>query len=468
MNITKSIIKRQFSKSEKNLHTCWVLLTSVKNKKFSHEGFGSEFLSFQDTLAQEIFDLYTIREHILTQEREYIKNKAKYKLKWFESKMRILAHYKRGVEAVSNIAKSLGDAYAYFFYQFDLELLEEHSHHNRVTNSTAGVGELGELEFTRQVKYLHGYFTLYHGITNILRYGDYTFINLDTRKVAGIGELKSSKTGENTITSSLVFIGHKDEEIFKLKSSIPSEKRKENKREKKLQKQVTAISKLFSDAREQENKRVDLNSDFYYDEINALYKSTKFNSHNAKQVSAGLIFSGIKYKKSGFFNKLYLRNPAEILNQNTDELTDLVTKVIKLNSGNNSIIYDQLLYTPEFLDKKISGTVPLFWQPLDETLLKKLYFLEYLVISLFNPIHIIDEVESLGFSVESKYAETKLVAGEFKGVIQRFDRFFPYITNFLHKESFIIDSINSVKNLAFEENMNVKALIKPQQITKIF
>ncbi|MFT3911474.1 MAG: hypothetical protein QM737_18770 [Ferruginibacter sp.] len=315
---------------------------------------------------------------------------------------------------------------------------------------------------------MHGYFTLYHGITNILRYGDYSFINLSTRKIAGIGELKSKKTDENTMTLSLVFIGYKEEDIFKLKTIEQGEKKKENRKEKKLQKQIIGISKLFSDIKEQENKRVDLHSDFYYDEINSLYKATKYNSVNSKKVSSGLIFSGIKYKKSGFFNKLYLRNPAEIITPKTSELTDLLTKVIKPNSKHNSIIYDQVLYDPEFLDKNIPGTVPLFWQPLNEDLLRKLYFFEYILISLFNPIHIIEEVEGLGFSVESKYAETKLIPGKFKGVIQRFDRFLPYITNFLHKESFITDSINSVKNFAFENNTNMKALIKPQQITKIF
>ncbi|MFT3911473.1 MAG: hypothetical protein QM737_18765 [Ferruginibacter sp.] len=115
MNITKSVIKKQFSKSEKNLLACWDILTSIKNKNFSDKAFGSRFLSFQDILAREIFDLYTIRGQILVEEKEYVKNKSKYSIKWFESKMKLLAHFKRGVDSVSNIAKSLGDAFAYFF-----------------------------------------------------------------------------------------------------------------------------------------------------------------------------------------------------------------------------------------------------------------------------------------------------------------------------------------------------------------
>jgi len=469
MNVTKATIKKQFKKSEKAFLFCWEILSDLKNKDFTKGDFGTNLLIFQDKLAEEIFELSSIREKIIAQEKKFVQNKQKYKLKWFESRMRLLSHYKRGVENVSNIAKSLGDAYAFFFYQFDLELLEEHSHHQRIVNSNAGIGEIGELEFIKKAKNLYGYFTLYHGITNILRHGDYSFINLSTRKVAGIGELKSKKTGENTITANLVFIGYKEEDIFKHKTIEDASEPRKNKKAKKLHKQVLAISKLLADSRTQETEKMKVNSEFYFEEINSLYKSTKFNSLKSKQVSPGLIFSGLKYKSSGFFNKLYLRNPTEIVKQKTDDLVELVTKVVKLNSKYNSIISDQVLYSHDFLDKNIPGTVPLFWQPLDEVLLKKLYFFEYILISLFNPIHIIEEVEELGFIVESKYGDGNKPKKEGpQSIIQRFDRFFPYIINSLQKEIFIIESLKSVKNFASEKNANIKALIKPQHMVDIF
>ena len=36
--------------------------------------------------------------------------------------MKTLSDYKKGIDYVVNIAKSFGDAFAYFFYQKDLEL----------------------------------------------------------------------------------------------------------------------------------------------------------------------------------------------------------------------------------------------------------------------------------------------------------------------------------------------------------
>ena len=39
-------------------------------------------------------------------------------------------------------------------------------------------------------------------------------------------------------------------------------------------------------------------------------------------------------------------------------------------------------------------------------------------------------------------------------MIQRFDRFFPYITNSLQKEAFIVESIKSVRKFALEKNTN--------------
>src|ERR1700754_4118694 len=116
MTITKSIIKKQFKKSETSFLFCWQVLCDLKNIDFIKSDFGNNLLLFQDKLAEEIFELSFIREKIVTVEKEYIKKKETYTPKWFKSKMRILSHYKRGVENVSNIAKSLGDAYAYFFY----------------------------------------------------------------------------------------------------------------------------------------------------------------------------------------------------------------------------------------------------------------------------------------------------------------------------------------------------------------
>ena len=57
---------------------------------------------------------------------------------------------------------------------------------------TGIVGERGELEFVKNIKHLEGNLTLFHGITNMLRHGDFSFVDLQRLRITEIGELKAT------------------------------------------------------------------------------------------------------------------------------------------------------------------------------------------------------------------------------------------------------------------------------------
>ena len=61
----------------------------------------------------------------------------------------------------------------------------------------------------KNIKHIEGHFTLFHDITNTLRYGDFSFINLKTLKVEKIGELKTKKVDSQTLDLSLTFFKRK-------------------------------------------------------------------------------------------------------------------------------------------------------------------------------------------------------------------------------------------------------------------
>ena len=212
MPITRKAIENEFAQADKALEHCWGLLIDLKAFSIETKHFVERFITFQDTLATMIFRLQTLREQIIAEEKSLVTNKSKYKLDWFIKRLKLLARYKKGIDLVVSMGKAQGDAYAYFFYQNDLALLSEHYGHERVINHTAGIGERGELEFLKKVKQIEGNFTLFHGITNILRYGDFSFIDLKSLKVIHVGELKTSQVDHQTLDLNLHLIRRKDTE----------------------------------------------------------------------------------------------------------------------------------------------------------------------------------------------------------------------------------------------------------------
>jgi hypothetical protein len=458
MRISEKIIKRGFAKAEQTFDYCWNVLHDLKRMSIKEKDFTDRFIKFQERLAETILMLHEIREEIIVEEKSRVQNKSKYNFKWFKQRMKDLSIYKSGIDKIVNIAKALGDAYAYFFYQFDLDWLEEHLSHQRVINSAAGIGEKGEVEFLKKIKQIDGQFVIYHGITNILRYGDFSFIDLKQFKVVQIGELKTKKIDDNTLQLSLSLLKHKR---IKVTNHTPFLKDSDLKKNRRGRQMLGIIKFLENTKKTERNINVNVTTEFYFKDMNLLYKNTKTNSTKTRQVSKGLAFSASKFGKSSLFNKIFLRNPTSVVTKETSQIQGTVIKLMKPESKNNSCIINQMLYDWDFSDKSAPGTVPIFWYPLNIELLRKLYFVEYYIIALFNPAYLIEDVQDLGFIVESKYCANTNMA-EPKYFIQRFDRFISYITDHLQTESFVIDCIKEIQKHPEKEKVTT-FLVKPQQ-----
>jgi len=455
MRITKRQIKEEFLNAEKDLDYCWNVLSLLKtfdksNAKEAAEG----LIHFQEKLATLILKLNKTRTQLLSEEKETIKNKVNYNQNKFVARLRLLASYKKGIDSVVNISKALGDAFAYFFYRHNLELFEEHLSHQRVINSAAGIGEIGEVEFLKRIKQFEGNFTLYHGITNILRYGDYSFINLSKLQVIQIGELKTKHISENKLQFNLTLLQPNKQQNT---SALPAQEEKKAKTTRK-ERQLEDLIGFITSSKQDNLNDFKIHNKSYFNEIEALYKEAKNNKVHLKKVSDGLAFSLVKFRKSTLFNKLFVGHTGSLVEKYSATIIKTATQLLKSDSKENSIILGQILYDSDFLHKNTRGTAPFFWYPLSLELLRKLYFLEANIISVFNPIHLISNLETLGFAIESKYidnSEERLK--EKKHLIQNFDLFISYIIHHLLTENFVIDSLEEV--LRNKESLKGKKVI---------
>jgi len=442
--VSRKIIEEEFLMADKSLEHCWALLTDLKEFSLKAENFVERFITFQDTLASTIFRLQTIRDQIIAEEKVIVGNKPKYKADWFVNRLRILARYKKGIDLIVSMAKAQGDAYAYFFYQNDLALLSEHLGHERVINHTAGIGERGELEFLKNVKQIEGNFTLFHGITNILRYGDFSFIDLKALKVVHVGELKTSQIDHETLDLNLHLLKRKDAEISPPKLPLTNPEMEKTRRGR----QLMGIANFLIRGRKLTDPSTELVNQSYAKEVNNLVKNTRMDAINLVQTSPGVAFCCIKFRSASLFTRIFKREYQDLAAMSGGKLAETAVKLVKKGSKNNGIIIGQLLYNPDFSDKNTPGTVPIFWNPMDNAVLKRIYFIDCAIISLFNPAHLIEELIDMGFSVESNYAPKAKIPTSRGKVIRQFDLFISYIMNYLLTESFVTDAVKEAVEYA--------------------
>lgn len=184
---------------------CWDVLCSLKGKKpFAVK----EILEFQFILGNALYNLSKKYRNIFQAERIIIQEKNKLSPEWFKKRLKKLSEYKQAINNTIAIGKSIGDGFAWFFYQKERKCLVEHLRikHNKNLHMPPGLGGIGELEFVKNIKGLEGHLTIYHGTTNLLRIGDISFINLETLELTALGEIKTQRVDGNTIKIKLALI----------------------------------------------------------------------------------------------------------------------------------------------------------------------------------------------------------------------------------------------------------------------
>src|SRR5215204_1890587 len=193
--MTNAELRQIFDRVEKDYEQAWSLLTTFKSKDDP-----GKLLDFQPLLTRILAELSDAFRRVSRRRRYLIHNKTRYKRDWFTAQQRCLAHRQTMIRNAMAIGRTLGDAFAWVFYQNDHELLEKHRAYQFIELIPPGIGGKGECEFVHRVRGIPGAYILYHGITSILRMGDVSFIDLKTFRVCGFGEIKTSHLDEKSGT----------------------------------------------------------------------------------------------------------------------------------------------------------------------------------------------------------------------------------------------------------------------------
>ena len=441
---SKTSVRETVDGAETSYRICWDILVSMKSGIFSDDAI-LHMLDFQTILATALFSLDKVYLAIAVEKQVLVTKKPLLVESWFRQRMKKLSRYQEMLVEAIGIGKSLGDSFAWFFYQNARKYLQAHAKHEILTHLPPGDGGLGELEFIRNFKHINGDLVIYHGTTTFLRLGDVSLINLKTMTVTAIGDIKTARKTASELEIQLYFVGqNKPNEDTFVQPNQPAPTSMQalpEKIQQKLEKQMEKMAESF--VLPKIIQSVEIEAKYHTDELNDLSKTLSKSTIAYRKAGDGLLLVGLKRRRS---YSLYANLFGRLLSEWADYLSDLPKHVVLLcdsgqsgqESNTNSITISHLV--PHMM----IGAVPMFWWPVEIDMLRRIFFREVVVFSIYNPAHLARKLRSLGFEV-SLVAKGDLAAVKYMGDkearIEGIRYFTESIRFFLLHEEFVVTTI---------------------------
>ena len=312
--ISRADIASLMDEAEGSFRECWRAVSRLRSKEIregSNDGnLSKALLDFQPTLARTLYDLSEMYRKLHQEKVNVVARKVDLTPEWFGHRLALIARYQHAIKAAISLGKRLGDAFALIFYVSAQDHLLEHGDHPRQFLAPPEIGGLGELAFIERVKVVGGHLVLYHGITTFLRVGDVSYINVKERKVAAIGELKTTKVAEGQLNIRLDAVASSEEDLSFLAEGTHHRDTKEDfsppplpqKMKARLAKQVASMGDVFEFSGSEGS--MELHHDPRIEELNAFCKELKISTFAYRRIGDGLFLFGTRTAKRSLSSKL--------------------------------------------------------------------------------------------------------------------------------------------------------------------
>lgn len=382
--ITKDDVRGIINSAEKILYECFEMLLSLKHAR---DDLGDIILTFQPKLAECLYNLMQFYHKLKSEKKDLISQKSSYDTIEFSKIMAENASFQRIIKTTIEIGKSLGDAYAWFFFRDNKLELDKHFSHKSTGLYTSGIGGLGELEFIKNTQNIDGFYVLYHGITSMLRIGDFSLYSLDGG-IIGVGEIKTKQDGDAlnvsaTITASVPIQGQINMQTRKTTSF--------EKHIQELQKDFPKIKKQLSEHPNAINaEEAEMTKEFYtsydYEIVNKITvdNTIVINSDNSLMLVAGWS------KYESLFDVL-LGTEEEIKLPE-----DFKDKALALTVPPSP--YDMFIIG-KFVNKLSRMSIPILWWDINDDICKNIYFYKTVISTVFNPAKLLQYYLNDGFEI---------------------------------------------------------------------
>lgn len=375
-------VKRNIDIAEETLNRCFKMLMDIKH---ASGALGNGIMNFQPLLAECLYDMMGFYQKLQTEKDYIVSQKSIWEQTIFKDAITTNAKYLKVVKEVIVLGKTLGDAFAWFFYSKNRSELDMHFEHPSTGLFVAGVGGKGEIEFIKNNQNLDGLFVVYHGITDILRVGDFS-LYANSIGIVGVGELKTQREGDRiSITANITSKVNINKPTEAARSALTF-----NERVKLLQKSFPSLPKQI----EAQNKLMrikeieyTLNSyaDYEYDVVNSLSQESQI----ALNTDKSLLLCATWSKHNSLFEILFDDEHIDA----PKELTNYASELMKPESPYNEAIISEI-DTRMFLQR-----IPILWWKIRDELCRDIYFKQVSVSTVFNPAKLLRFFIDKGFQV---------------------------------------------------------------------
>lgn len=444
------------NKAEKRFDKCWSYLVAIKKAKFGDADL-TPLTAFQPLMASALFDLSRFHSVLSKERQERIKNKSQYASKWFARRLALIEREQQRLLEAVQIGRSIGDAYAWFFYQRDREFLRQHLQEPEQNVMSTGIGGIGELEAAKNIRMLGEHFVLHHCVTGILRLGDVTLIDLNEFKVAALGEIKSHSDTPGQVAISVVVMGDKPLRGLSRTKKADFSQATPNvvdqlsaSAKARLQRQMGRIKKSHDVARKDPDAKLSLNSEGSLSGLSRLLESSKRHRFSMSRVGNSLLMFSYGLSSSSLANRLKKSTQSsdkEYWSRKIDALPDKVTDILVEGRNDNSAFVGSFYYNDEGCFAYLPGMTHPFWWPIRSALLKPVIFKRLIVGSIFNPAWLFKALEESGFEVDSSDAFLPKVSrqeGDLIFVADGWPFYYRAIQEYLMGEELIVSMLMTV------------------------
>jgi hypothetical protein len=166
----------------------------------------------------------------------------------------------------------------------------------------------------------------------------------------------------------------------------------------RLQRQIRAMGKALE--KEVAGFDSQLRDGYHIDELQSLARELERRRRAHAQIGAGLLLGANRpFRAKTVSGRIFSRLTKTGIVARLGNLEQAVMPIVDRSSKKNSILISQVQTSAG------DGVVPIFWRFPDTTLLERLYFHEAVLITLYNPAHLLSKLRGHGFNIETVRTE---------------------------------------------------------------
>ena len=406
-----------------------------------------------------------------------IKNKIK--REWFISKMRLYKKFKLEIDNCIVIGKTLGDAFVWHFYQFNLKDLFKHIEHESIRIPPIGIGGLGELEFIKKYFFINNHIAILHGISNFLKVGDVSFISMKDFQLSSIGEIKTKKIDEERVNINVTSI-NAEGRFFLRDDEVQVVNLKENEIYKqyfdpdRFKRQIERMKNIVRPLETKPNRGKEkfLFDKYNVKELEEVVIGTKNEFLKIMQAGSDLLYVAARAKNKIFSKRINDKEDDSKFQEKKGEIEQHIISILDKENPNFHMQFGSVHFDKHFKPINMIGTAPIFWYPIKPEVLKEIYFQNVFVTTVFNPTQFFNGLREMGIefvkdAVSGKFSLQKNI-GDAKMRFEYFNYFLLLIKEHLHTRQAVISVIKEII-LAAEENGEITKPLKMQtEILQLF